>query len=75
MILVGYIGSHAGVELMKAGRNVVTLDNLCNSDIGVLDRLATLCARRPGFIQIATGSEANWVKHMRYCLLPATTTV
>ena len=27
----GYIGSHAVVELMAAGRDVFIIDNLCNS--------------------------------------------
>lgn len=54
MILVtggtGYIGSHACVALMQAGREVLILDNLCNSRVEVLDRLAAICGRRPAFI-------------------------
>ena len=33
----GYIGSHACVELIKAGYQVVVVDNLCNSKLSVLD--------------------------------------
>ncbi len=55
MILVtggcGYIGSHACVALANAGYEVVILDNLCNSDRSVIDRLATLCKKRPEFVE------------------------
>jgi len=54
MILItggtGYIGSHACVALMQAGREVLVLDNLCNSRIEVLDRVAAICGRRPRFV-------------------------
>ena len=54
MILVtggtGYIGSHTCVALLQAGRDVLLLDNLCNSQADVVDRLATLCGRRPEFV-------------------------
>jgi UDP-glucose 4-epimerase len=46
----GFIGSHAVVELMQAGLNVVILDNLCNSDAGVMDRLAAICRNAPQFV-------------------------
>jgi UDP-glucose 4-epimerase len=55
MILVtggaGYIGSHACVVLMQAGHDVLILDNLCNSRAGVLERLTTICGRRPEFVE------------------------
>lgn len=55
MILItggtGYIGSHTCVALAQAGHDLLILDNLCNSRAGVVDRLETLCGRRPGFIQ------------------------
>ena len=55
MILVtggtGYIGSHTCVALVQAGHELVIVDNLCNSHIGVLDRLATLCGSRPNFVE------------------------
>lgn len=47
MILVtggaGYIGSHACVELLNAGEQVVVLDNFCNSRPVALDRVRTIC--------------------------------
>jgi len=47
----GYIGSHATVALQAAGHHVLILDNLCNSDAGVLDAIAEISRERPGFIQ------------------------
>lgn len=56
MILVtggaGYIGSHATVELMAAGRDVFIVDNLCNSKLSVLDRIEQVAGRRPGFAHL-----------------------
>ena len=55
MILItggtGYIGSHTCVALAQAGHDLLILDNLCNSRADVVDRLETLCAKRPGFIE------------------------
>jgi UDP-glucose 4-epimerase len=48
---VGYIGSHTCIELMKAGYDPVILDNLSNSDRIALDRLETISAIRPEFIE------------------------
>jgi UDP-glucose 4-epimerase len=39
----GYIGSHTAVTLMEAGYRVVIVDNFCNSNPRVLDRLRRLC--------------------------------
>ncbi len=47
----GYIGSHACVELSRIGRELVILDNLSNSRADVVERLATICGKRPVFIQ------------------------
>jgi UDP-glucose 4-epimerase len=47
----GFIGSHICVELSRAGRRAVLLDNLCNSKPTVVDRLAQLCGERPPFIE------------------------
>ena len=47
----GYIGSHTVVELLNAGHEVVILDNLSNSDIGVVDKLEAITGRRPAFYQ------------------------
>lgn len=48
----GYIGSHTVVELVAAGHEVFVVDNLCNSKASVLDRMARIAGRRPGFEQI-----------------------
>jgi len=47
MILVtggaGYIGSHTCVELLAAGYDLVVLDNLSNSSVESLRRVAGIC--------------------------------
>lgn len=48
----GYIGSHTVVELQQNGYEVVILDNLSNSSIEVLDNIARISGRRPGFEKI-----------------------
>lgn len=47
----GYIGSHTAVELISIGYEVVIMDNLCNSNIQVLDRLQMLCGSKFSFVQ------------------------
>lgn len=47
----GYIGSHACLAFTKAGYDCLILDNLCNSEASVIERLQTLCARPIPFIQ------------------------
>ncbi|TVY29061.1 UDP-glucose 4-epimerase [Lachnellula hyalina] len=39
---LGYIGSHTCFELLKAGENIIIIDNLSNSFRGVYDRLELL---------------------------------
>ena len=66
MILVtggtGYIGSHTVVELMAAGHEVFIIDNLSNSKPAVLDRIARITGRKPGFAEIDTvhGAGYRW---------------
>lgn len=45
----GFIGSHTVVELVKDGRDVVILDNLCNSKICVLDRIKSITGKSVKF--------------------------
>src|SRR5512140_1940866 len=47
----GFIGSHTCVALAAAGYTPVVLDNLCNSDVRVMDRLARIIGRAPRFIE------------------------
>lgn len=45
----GFIGSHTVVQLLKDGREVVILDNLCNSKLCVLDRIKTITGKSVKF--------------------------
>ncbi len=47
----GYIGSHTVVELQEAGYEVVIIDNLSNSNIGVLDGIEKISGKRPVFVE------------------------
>lgn len=46
----GYIGSHACVALAEAGCDVVVLDNLCNADDEVFNRLERIIGRKLEFV-------------------------
>ncbi len=48
----GYIGSHAVVELMGAGYEPYIIDNFCNSRPDVIDRIAAITGRSPGFARL-----------------------
>ncbi|OYT17130.1 MAG: UDP-glucose 4-epimerase GalE [Bacteroidetes bacterium 4572_77] len=45
----GYIGSHTVVELQAQGHQVLIVDNLSNSHIGVLDQIEKISGIRPDF--------------------------
>ena len=45
----GFIGSHTVVQLVKDGRDVVILDNLCNSKLCVLDRIKEITGKSVKF--------------------------
>ena len=47
----GYIGSHTVVELLEGGFEVIILDNLCNSDKSVLERIEKITGKTPKFIK------------------------
>lgn len=47
----GYIGSHACVALIEAGRRPLVFDNLCNSSPAVLERIERLTGERPAFVE------------------------
>jgi UDP-glucose 4-epimerase len=48
---MGYIGSHTVVKLQEVGFPVIILDNLSNSRRSVLDQIAKLTGKSPGFIE------------------------
>ena len=48
----GYIGSHTSIELLEEGYDVVIVDNLCNSDKIVLERIKELSGKSPKFYEI-----------------------
>ena len=47
----GYIGSHTSVELIQAGYEVVSIDNLSNSSADVLDGIEAITGVRPPFYE------------------------
>jgi len=47
---MGYIGSHTCVELLQAGHQVVILDNLCNSDPSVQERIERITGKTTAFV-------------------------
>ena len=49
---MGYIGSHTTVELLKAGKDVIIIDNLCNSSIVVKDRIKEITGKEVKFYNI-----------------------
>lgn len=54
----GYIGSHTCIELLEAGHDVIIVDNLCNSNKIVVDRIEELAGRKPLFYDFdATNKE------------------
>lgn len=55
----GYIGSHTVVELQNAGYEVVIIDNLSNSNIGVLDGIEAITGKRPVFMEGDCTNEAT----------------
>ena len=48
----GYIGSHTVVELQNAGYKVLIVDDLSNSERGVVDRIEQITGKRPLFEEI-----------------------
>ncbi|RPG33348.1 MAG: UDP-glucose 4-epimerase GalE [Muricauda sp. TMED12] len=46
---LGFIGSHTVVELQNEGFEVVVVDNLSNSSIGVLNGIAAITGKKPIF--------------------------
>ncbi len=47
----GYIGSHTAVECLEAGHEVLVFDNLSNSSVKSLDRVAKIAGRPVRFVE------------------------
>ena len=61
----GYIGSHTVVELIQSGHEVEILDNLYNSDAGVLLKIAELAGVEPKFYEVELRDKTALKLHMR----------
>ena len=48
----GYIGSHTAVELLKAGKEIVIIDNFSNSKPEVLDKIKEISGKDFKFYEI-----------------------
>jgi|SRR6185437_2405690 len=49
---LGFIGSHTSVELIKAGFEVVIIDDLSNSQLFILDNIEKISGTKPAFYKI-----------------------
>lgn len=58
----GYIGSHTVVELLNAGHEVVIVDDLSNAKLDVIDRIETICGKRPAFYQLNCTIEEHMIE-------------
>jgi UDP-glucose 4-epimerase len=47
----GYIGSHTAVSLLQANHQVVLLDNLSNSNAGVVNSIKAITNKNPAFVE------------------------
>ncbi|MCB0443535.1 MAG: UDP-glucose 4-epimerase GalE [Flavobacterium sp.] len=56
---LGFIGSHTVVELHNAGFEPLIVDNLSNSSIEVLDRIAAIIGYKPAFEQMDLREKAD----------------
>jgi len=54
----GFIGSHTAVELLLAGRDVVLLDDLSNSEESVAARIGRITGRLPPFVRADAADRA-----------------
>lgn len=48
----GFIGSHQAVALLQAGHEVVIVDDLSNSRVEVIDRIAEVAGSLPSFVEL-----------------------
>ena len=54
---LGYIGSHTVVELINSGLEVVIVDNLSNSRIGILDQITKITGKKVKFYNLNVGNK------------------
>ena len=47
----GYIGSHTCIQLQEANRDILVLDNLCNSSVEALNRVEKITGKKIEFIE------------------------
>jgi len=47
----GYIGSHTCIQLQEANRDILVLDNLCNSSVEALQRVKAITGKEVEFIE------------------------
>ncbi|MDR0946608.1 MAG: UDP-glucose 4-epimerase GalE [Ruminococcus sp.] len=63
----GYIGSITCVKLLAAGENIVVVDNLCNSEYSVVDRIKTISGKEFPFYKVDVRDKAElkriFIKH------------
>lgn len=48
---IGYIGSHTCVQMIEDGMEPIIIDNLCNANKEVLNRIEALTGKRPTFYE------------------------
>ncbi len=48
----GYIGSHTVIELLKENKEIIILDNLCNSSIDVLEKIKQITGKTCKFYKV-----------------------
>ena len=61
----GYIGSHTVIELLNDNQDVVIVDNLSNSKIGVVDRIEQITGNVPRFTTWTCATKQNYSKSSR----------
>ena len=59
---IGYIGSHTVIELLKENREIIILDNLCNSSKEVLDKIKQITGKTCKFYEADIRDEKALVK-------------
>ena len=55
----GYIGSHTSVALLEAGHTVIIADNLCNSNVGTINKVKQITKNEIIFYQIDVTDEVK----------------